>query len=256
MISAGEGDKDDDPTNNEHNRTEMSKTLAQLIFRFKLDWKVLRAIMWTTGAVISGSAALAILLRGEFVPQNLDICVTSDNVALVLVYLQDQGYKIQIPATSDPKPTYSKSTITLNLESGAGEKVNLIATTESHVVHTISRFNTTCVMNFVSYYGVVCLYPEWTLRKASLVRVATEETDKQAIFKYRGRGFTMVEVAAELPDFEQNHWCDRHQHCPKTRREVHDHSTLCIPLEDETLSIQTEEKERVEWVFDENYECA
>ena len=58
----------------------------------------------------------------------------------------------------------------------------------------------------------------------------------------------------ELPGYEENHMCGRHQCCPKTRRELHDHVTLFIPLEEEGLNIHTEEK-RVGWVLDKDYNC-
>jgi len=64
----------------------MLKTLALLMNRFKLDWKVMQAVMLTTGAVISGSAALSVLHVGEFVPQDLVIVVGNPWVFLTNPY--------------------------------------------------------------------------------------------------------------------------------------------------------------------------
>ena len=231
-------------------RQDMLQTLALLMNRFKVDWKVMQAVMQTTGAIISGSAALAVLHAGEFVPQDLDIYVTSKNMATVLVFLLEQGYSIQIPRHNTTINDYMKSTVILILKNDAGDKIDLIATTEPHVMHAITQFHSTCVMNYISYYGVVCMYPEWTMRKKGLVKASTEQ---QVIDKYRGRGFTMVFTSAELPGYEPNHRCGTHQCCPKTRRELHDHVTLCVPLE-EGLDVRTEEN-RVGWVLDKDYEC-
>jgi len=73
-------------------KRKMHNTLAQILKRFNIDWNVMRAIMVTTGAVISRSVALAVLQAGEFVPQDLDIYVTSTNLAVLLVFLNEQGY--------------------------------------------------------------------------------------------------------------------------------------------------------------------
>ena len=205
-----------------------------------------RAVMVTTGAVISGSVALAVLQAGEFVPQDLDIYVTSNNLATVLVFPNEQGYGVHIPAPSSTKKKYPTSTVVLTLKNKTGDRIDLIATTEPHVVHAITQFHSTCVMNYISYYGIICLYPEWTMHRKGFVKGAT---DQQAIDKYRGRRFAMVFTSAELPGYEIMHECGTHHCCPKTKRELHDHASLFIPLEDEGLNLNTEEEMRVEWVL-------
>jgi len=228
----------------------MHDTFVQILKRFNLDWTVMRAVMMTTGAVLSGSAALAVLQGGKFVPQDLDIYVTSTNFAILLVFLNEQGYNVQVPSPITTT-SYSESTVILTLKNEAGAKIDLTSTTERHVVHTITRFHSTCVMNYVAHYGIVCLYPEWTMKNVGLVTVAS--ADEQAIHKYRGRGFAMMERSEELPGYERNHTCGRHPCCLKTRRELGDHATLWIPLEDEELNIQTEG--RVGWVLQKDCAC-
>ena len=225
----------------------MLRTLLQILSRFKLDWKVIKAVMVTTGAVISGSAALAVLLEGEFVAQDLDIYVTGGHLGTVLVFLQEQGYNVTIPSPSTNKKNYPASTVALALENNTGEKIDLIATSEPHIVHAITKFHSTCVMNFIAYYGVVSLYPMWTMRKTALVRAGP--INQQAIDKYRGRGFAMVASASDLPGYEPNHKCGTQLCCPMARRQLHDDGTLCIPLEDDEWNIRTEEKMRVGWVL-------
>jgi hypothetical protein len=139
------------------------------------------------------------------------------------------------------------------LRNDAGEKVDLIATTEQHVIHAITQFHSTCVMNYIAYYGIVCLYPEWTMRKTALMKAGL--MDEENIHKYQGCSFAMMQASSEMPGYERLHDCGTHQCCPKTMREVHDHATLCIPLEHEELTIQTEEKRRVGWVFDKDHIC-
>jgi len=91
------------------------------------------------------------------------------------------------------------------------------------------------------------------MREIGFVRKG--ERDQQAIYKYHERGFAMVDKSTQLPDYEVNHMCGRHQCCPKARRELHDQVTLCIPLEDEALNIHTEENRRVEWILEKDHEC-
>jgi len=67
----------------------MHKELVQILGHFKIDWKVLQAVMLTMGAIISGSAALAVLQPGEFVLQDLDIYITSKNLAMLIIFLND-----------------------------------------------------------------------------------------------------------------------------------------------------------------------
>jgi len=228
----------------DYQRKDMHETLAQILKRFNIDWNVMRAVMVTTGAVISGSVALAVLQAGEFVPQDLDIYVTSTNLAVLLIFLNEQGYSLQITTPKTTRNSYSRSTVTLTLKNDGGERID--------VIHAITQFHSTCVMNYIAYYGIICLYPEWTMRKVGLV--TNEATDQQAIDKYRGRGFTMVYRSEDLPGYEPTHKCGRHQCCLKTRRELRDHVTLSIPLEDAELSVHTEEG-IVGWVLQKDYDC-
>ena len=75
-------------------KRKMHNTLAQILKHFNIDWNVMQAVMVTTGAVISGSVALAVPQAGEFVPQDLDMYVTLTNLAVLLVFLNEQGYSL------------------------------------------------------------------------------------------------------------------------------------------------------------------
>lgn len=62
--------------------------------------------------------------------------------------------------------------VMVTLKNRTGDKIDLIATTELHVVHTITQFHSTCVINYISYYRIICLYPEWTMRNKGFIRAA------------------------------------------------------------------------------------
>jgi len=231
----------------------MHKELVQILGHFKIDWKVLQAVMLTMGAVISGSAALAVLQPGEFVLQDLDIYVTSKNLAMLIIFLNEQGYGVQIPVPGTPKSEYLKMTVTLTLKNNAGEKIDLIATMEPHVMHSITQFHSMCVMNFIAYYGIVCLYPEWTIEKTGFVRATW--TDQRVINKYRGCGFAMVYTLAELGERDRKQVCGTHQCYLRARRELHDDLMLFIPFEDTAFNVHMEEQRRVGWVLQIDHKC-
>ena len=52
--------------------------------------------MVAAGAVISGSTALAVLLMGVFMPQDLDIYVEAEGFTTILVFLMNHGYQVVI----------------------------------------------------------------------------------------------------------------------------------------------------------------
>lgn len=54
----------------------------------------LHLIMKATGAVISGSAVIAILLGGGFVPQDLDFYVDRKGFGAMLEFFMHQEYRI------------------------------------------------------------------------------------------------------------------------------------------------------------------
>ena len=89
------------------------------------------------------------------------------------------------------------------------------------------------------------------MHKKGLVKASTKQS---MIDKYRGRGFTMEFASEELPGYKPTHVCGRHQCCPKMRRELHNNTTLFIPLEEKGLDIWTKDRS-VEWVLDKDYTC-
>lgn len=144
----------------EKERQEMFVTFKETLARYKLDWNALRTTMAATGAVISGSTVLAVLLGGDFVPQDLDIFVNDKGFAEMLVFLVNHGYQVMKPLphyTHQKKYPGSKTILTLK-RNGEGEKIDLIGSTE-HVLTAITHFHSTAVMNYISFYGIVSLYP-------------------------------------------------------------------------------------------------
>ena len=129
---------------------EMFNTFKETLARYKFNWIMLRSIMVSTGAVISGSTALAVLLGDEFIPQDLNIYINAKGFAAMLVFLMDHGYHLVKPQLQYAlEKEYPDSTIILTQKCNSkGEKIDLIGTTEAHVLTTITQFHSTAVMNY------------------------------------------------------------------------------------------------------------
>ena len=213
-------------------RHEIIHTLTIILLKFKLHWTTLQSVMKTTGTVISGSAALAVLFRGEFMPQDLDFYVNKKGFTTMLLFLMDQNYQV---TTSRPyyksQKRNTKSTTILTLKyKNENMKIDLITTNEEHVLDTITQFHSTVVMNYIAFYGIVCLYPDWTLQKNGLT--TGENIPSKILNKYRLRGFKMASTSSELTGYDNNHECGRHICCPKFKRSLQDRFNLFISFEE------------------------
>jgi hypothetical protein len=248
----------------EEERLEMLDVLNQTLGMFKIHWTALKPVMMATGAVISGSAALAVLLGGEFVPQDLDIYVNANGFAEMLVFLMDHGYKLVIPRQNyGLTKEYPESTIVLTLKrNGTGEgetrKIDLIGTTErdAHPLTAITQFHSTAAMNYIAFYGIVCLYPEWTMRRNGLV--TRRNVPSEILNKYRDRGFNMAYTSAELVKYDSNHNCGEHICCPRMKRHLLDQWSLFVPFNEGDGDIRLyewKEKEGIQWMLGEVKVC-
>ena len=241
----------------EKERQAMFDTFKKTLARYKFEWNSLRAILASTGAVISGSTALAVLLGGEFIPQDLDIYVNAEKFNAMLAFLINHGYQVVTPRPGyEHKKRYADAKNILTLQhDGEGEKIDLIGTTDAHVLTTITRFHSTSVMNYIAFYGIVCLYPEWTMRKKGLV--TRTNVSYKILDKYRGRGFKIAQTSAELEEYNINHKCGEHICCPRTRRNLQDGFSLFVPFGDRATIHELEDNKNMElqWTLREVREC-
>ena len=236
----------------EEERQEMLDTFKETLVRYKFDWIELRTIMMATGAVISGSTALAALFRGDFVPQDLDIYVNDKGLAGILIFLVNHGYRIVTPRPRYAlEKKYPGSKIIVTLKHDDGEKIDVIGTTD-RVLATITDFHSTVVMNYISSYGIVSLYPEWTMRKNGLAN--GRNIPWKILAKYGARRFNMAYTTAELAKYDANHVCGEHICCPKLKRYLQDGLSLFIPFDMATDICMLEDIDE-RWILREVGEC-
>lgn len=236
----------------------MIDAFMEILTRFKFDWSSLRSVMIGTGAVISGSVVVSVLVGGGFVPRDLDFYVDSKGFGVMLMFLMDHGYRV---VTSESRPyhllemEYPRSTIILTLRyGGEGEKIDLIGTTDEHVLSVITRFHSTVAMNYIASYGIVCLYPEWTMRRSGLVSCG--DGSREIVEKYRSRGFQMSYCSAELARYDDDHECGKDICCPRIKRDLYDKFNLLISFEDGGMTyICDVEKRRFNWMLKDVIEC-
>jgi len=189
-------------------------------------------LLLSSGAVISGSAALALALPGMFVPRDLDIYVPSYGAAMVIVYLENHNYKLD-PVYTPGAGQYDNGAVVFrmfHLGPGPPAEVNVIIFRETHFVGHIAGFHSTIVMNYISWYGLVCLYPEWTQKKKGLIVVDTI-ISKASFKKYEKRGFTLFRDNRPLTDNMDAHFCTIGSACPETERCLHDEDCGFVPFE-------------------------
>jgi hypothetical protein len=235
-------------------RKQIFDTFKEMLARYKFDWNALRTVMVATGAVISGSTALAVLLGGEFVPQDLDIYVNDKGFDAILVFLINHGYQVvkARPYNAlEKKYPESKTILTLKRD---GEKIDLIRTTEDHILATVTQFHSTVVMNYITFYGIFCLYPEWTMRRKALV--TRRNVSCKILDKYQIRGFKIGYTSSELSKHDVSHNCGKDICCPTTTRNLRDGFTLFIPFDDKATDFRDlEDNDKLGWALREVRNC-
>ncbi|KAF9549487.1 hypothetical protein CPC08DRAFT_729341 [Agrocybe pediades] len=160
---------------------------------------VLLGILATTNSFISGSLALAAIHPNTFSPHDIDFYVSERNEAMLVACLQVFGYHeipTPVPDYLPPKPsiimhvsTYARHVV----PDATPTTINIICrNSRFHCLNSITGFHSTLVMNMITWYGIVCLYPKWTIAKQGLIVIDTPKT-RRCFAKYEGRGYTFLQ---------------------------------------------------------------
>jgi len=188
-----------------------------------LEPKTFLEFLTRTSTIISGSAALLVFCPGLFIPGDLDIYCSEENLDKVLDFFQtytEYASPTETPAKDElardvdydawvfsvnhiakvqkiycPPPPKSNREPTI---------VNIIAVQQISPITAISYFHSTPVMNIITGKGAMCIYPELTLRMRGVIntyRSSMSSTTKftTCLDKYRERGFDLALTLGKWP---------------------------------------------------------
>lgn len=217
----------------------IQERLHRLCVRFHFaNVDSVRDAMAQSGAIISGSAALAVLQPQREEPYDIDFYVPPKGLAQLLKFVLAHGYELT------PREGYYSAQIVLKLIHPVSASCVDIVVPAKNVVLEVINFHSTVVMNYIAHYGIVSLYPSWTLsRVGAVVRDGGKEGGY--IQKYRDRGFTMVNDPSVLPMGQEGQGLGH-----LAKRSTYDEETLFIPFDDVAPNLPTFEAAEVEWTLE------
>ncbi|TFK62301.1 hypothetical protein BDN72DRAFT_903337 [Pluteus cervinus] len=205
--------------------------LDTLLSRFfnGVELSMLYLLQKHLGVVISGSVALQFFDRSTFEGSDLDLYVMKENSDALECWLQTIGYTIV------EKPAYVGTSITGVTTFGRYRSGVQVISTRNTVVETILEFSLTCVMNLITYFEAICIYPRATFvkREALLLNSNLSLNGTTFIDKYRSRGWTIICTLDPLQQFDT----DSDFYCPpdsRRTRAIGDDRCWVIPLRDMT----------------------
>ncbi|EAU85057.2 hypothetical protein CC1G_04153 [Coprinopsis cinerea okayama7 len=261
---------------------ELLLRFTALLVRFSLDPKDFRACMMTHGAVVSGSAALAVILPrpSSFVPNDIDIYVNSSGLSGLLKYILTRTpYTKETVLTRARGPDVAYSvlvggtamlTVRLLEDPLSGRSLNVVEASTRSPLSVVWGFHSTLVMNVVLHSGVGSAYPRHALEGVGVIncvrgRMVRRPALVQALDKYRRRGFrlyaNLVDVFASqdravtsTPALSQHH-CGTWAYCPQTTRDSLDPGMLWVPFPGYTSDDMLQGVPSVSWKLAHDGEC-
>ncbi|KAH6880238.1 hypothetical protein BKA70DRAFT_1239029 [Coprinopsis sp. MPI-PUGE-AT-0042] len=221
-----------------------------------------------TGSVISGSAALLVLVPCSFVNAGLDIFCSFDQHRHVLDFLRRNGYgtprkgKIISMSRHDRlanDPDFHSSFVIPSAihaiyqvtHEDTGYIVSVVRSRSSCSIAPILGYHSTFMMNWISWDGVSCMYPALTIDYMGLTTALSfnyviSERVSRALTLYRDRGFLVYDRCSQIRYHSpQSCYYTRSKlflipngkvysqgllnpYCKRTEREINDWGTLSM----------------------------
>ena len=197
------GFADVSPTNADKVCQNLLRRMDSLATPFFSSGTVLREILRTCDAAISGSSALHLLLpvtTTTWKPKDLDLYVPHRCMLTLTQRLQSLGYQLLPRDTSETRPAYSSSShiFTVHKFSLGENTIDVIESCTDAGFSSIFQFHSTALMNFVGTDTIFSAYPTLTLQYKSLLNpysIYKHTYDRIKIAhleKYRARGFKFI----------------------------------------------------------------
>lgn len=212
-------------------------------------------MMALTNTVISGSWALLAIFPDSFIPGDLDFYTAksqSNNYGLFIPFLESRGYRIVSFADANYGPGPEPENFPENTEiefifklSNGTTFINVVFSQSQSGLQPIFEFHSTVVMNYIAWYGVVCLYPGLTLKRRGLINHHVLPSRVAAcIEKYRSRGFDL-QPSLGIWNSTRAHICEEDPNCPNSRRHILSPSVFFVTFR-EGFSLEDFEDD-IEW---------
>ncbi|KAI9059283.1 hypothetical protein FKP32DRAFT_1580279 [Trametes sanguinea] len=204
--------------------------------------------MESTSAVISGSFALSIIFREDWMPEDLDVYVPDHSwfhMVAYLVHVEQYTFTLRSPSTYDSyagvyaaDASYSNIRSVARLYRSDGRRIDVIQSPTGSALDPIAHFWMTAVMNYLTPRSFCVAYPSLTSAKRSILspRRAAVSTlvgpvyaDINLVQKYKSRGYDIrASVQAWNLANTRNGTCTAgdSSSCPATRRFFGDE--LCL----------------------------
>jgi hypothetical protein len=172
--------------------------IHDLLTRFFKNLGSLKSAMRISGAFIGGSVALAALCKSTFDPQDLNFLVDQTGFDHLNYFLTEScGYK---PVETDTyTPTYPPNWVLARfIRQSPGETLKIDMTYPAHPsidpIGLLCQYHSSTVMNAITHYGMLSLFPELTLWQMNIVNKQASQCLFPCIRKYEQRGFTTATI--------------------------------------------------------------
>ncbi|KAJ3562040.1 hypothetical protein NP233_g9820 [Leucocoprinus birnbaumii] len=163
-----------------------------ILKEFSHDPPAFLDMMRNTGSVISGSMTLILLSDASFILGDIDLYVPAACKDAVVAYLKVEGYRV-INNRPIKRHHYSQQALhrALRFSREAIETppvVNVLVAQDNGAISPILDFDFSFIMNAITGYGIISLFPRMTLDKRGIIN-EDGYTSNQRIAKYLRRGF-------------------------------------------------------------------
>jgi len=150
----------------------------------------LHCFMQQNGAIILGLTALLALHSGTLQPRDLDLYVPITNEEAAEEFLEESGYSICHEPNHSASEYENTSAIRISRYANGGRRIDVVYTRGSPI-QAVAEFHSMLVMNYIAWYGLVCLYPALTLQKKAIINVDNERA-REHHERYEARGFQLM----------------------------------------------------------------
>ena len=210
----------------------------------------LHCFMQQNKVIISGSTALLALHSGMLQAKDLDLYVPIANQVAADEFLNETGYTIVGHGPDHSAREYENGwAIRVDRYAKGGKMIDVVYTKGSPV-RAVAEFHSTLVMNYIAWYGLVCLYPALTLDKKALIN-ADDERARERHERYEARGFQFMRRHPQRPSDGPRQACRRCFECPSTVRSLFDEGVMFVPFGGVTGDLSLYE-ENVIWRLNNN----